>query len=174
MNLAAFIRLDDSRFTGTARRASRAVGGLRRGITGLVSPLGAMVAGFAGAAGTIGLFWKSIGEASEAERARTTLKVLTGDAETAKRVFDELQEFSDVTPFSPQAVQEAGKQLLAFGFGLDEINGLLTDGGDLAAAFGGNLTDVARVFGRLRSGDFGEAFERYVRRVPRFLGWRHL
>lgn len=160
MNLTAFIRLDDSRFTRTARGAARAVGGLTRRIGGLVTPLRAAIAGFAGAAGAVGLFWKSIGEAASAERARTTLAVLLGSAEQAKEVFDDLQAFSDVTPFEPGPVQEAGKQLLAYRFELEEVNGLLTDAGDLAATFGVNISETTRVLGRLKSGDFGEAFER--------------
>jgi hypothetical protein len=73
----------------------------------------------------------------------------------------DLLEFADVTPFNPEPVAAAGKELLAFGFAAREIKPLLSDVGDLAAAMGKDIGEVGGAFGRLNAGQFGEAFERF-------------
>jgi len=57
-------------------------------------------------------------------------------------------------------VMEAGRQLLAFGFKVKELKPLLRDVGDLSAGMKKPLEEVAGVFGRIKAGSFGEAFER--------------
>lgn len=105
---------------------------------------------------------RAIEVASRTEQFETSLTVLTGSAEQAKRVLAELDQFSLSTPFTPAEVQAAGRDLIAYGFQVEEIQGLLRNAGDAAATFADKirLEDVTRVFARIKAGDFGEAFER--------------
>lgn len=103
---------------------------------------------------------KSILEAGSAiEQWRTQFKVLAGDMEVANDLMADLMEFSEATPFEPEPIVESGKALLAFGFAAKDIKGLLADAGNLAAGMGKEIDMVANAFGRIRSGDFGEAME---------------
>lgn len=134
--------------------------GLQRSMSGLIG----QIAAFAGAAGVGALaglgLKKSISGAADSEDLRTTFRVLLGDAKRTGEAMKEATDFADLTPFDPVPVQEGYKTLLAYGFALKDIKGLMTDAGDLASVMKVNLGDVTKVFGRLQSGDFGEAFER--------------
>lgn len=71
-----------------------------------------------------------------------------------------LSKFAASTPYETQEVLGGGKQLLAAGVGVKNLQGLLTDAGDLAAGMRVRLEDAISSITRLRSGNFGEAFER--------------
>lgn len=158
MKLAAAIRLDDSRFTPQARRANQGVSALVSGVGRMVGPLAAFAAGFISARAAVSGFNRAVAEARSAERLETTLEVLTGSAARAKEVFTDLMEFSDLTPFEPGPVAAAGTQLVAYGVELTHIKDMLRDAGDMAAVFNKPLEETVGIFGRLKSGDFGEAF----------------
>ena len=160
MRLASKITLNNSQFKRAAAQNRSALGGQVRGLRGLVAPLAAVTAGYLSGRAAVSQFFGALSTAAGAERTRTTFKVLLGDGQKAKELFDDLTEFSDVTPFEPRPVQDAAKFLLASKFEADELRSILTDTGDLASVMGVNLMDVARVMGRLNSGDFGESFER--------------
>jgi len=98
---------------------------------------------------------------NEMEQYGVTLKVLLGDQEKANTALDMFNDFALETTFQLPEIINAGKMLLSFGFELDEVNGLLRDSGDLAAAFGRDLSEVIDIFGRLKSGaPAGEALQR--------------
>lgn len=91
------------------------------------------------------------------EQSELTFKVLFGSAEQAKAKMQELVQFAAKTPFELPGIVDAAKKLETFGLSSTKY---LKDAGDLAAAFNVEISEVASAFGRLNSGDFGEAFER--------------
>lgn len=96
------------------------------------------------------------------EDAITTFTVFLKDGEKAKKLFDDLSDFADSTPFSSTDVVSAGTTLLQAK--IDDLKGVLRDAGDLAAANkskGVSLADTSNAFARVQAGDFGEAFERF-------------
>lgn len=100
---------------------------------------------------------KGIQNLASIEQNTLTFEVLFQDADKAKRKMEELVQFAKVTPFELPGIVEAAKALETFG--LDSTK-YLKNAGDLAAAFNVEINEVARAFGRINSGDFGEAFER--------------
>ena len=163
MNLAATMSLDAGRFLQPLNAARSALGGF----TGAVSTLGNIGNIFTGIQSAIGLAKGAFGPFSEAIKAAannedlaTTFRTLLGDARLAAKAMKEATDFADATPFDPEPVQQGYKTLLAYGFALKDVKTLMTDAGDLASVMKVELGDVTRVFGRLKSGDFGEAFER--------------
>ncbi|ADD28708.1 hypothetical protein [Meiothermus ruber] len=78
----------------------------------------------------------------------------------AQETYAMLARFAAQTPFETQEVLAGGKQLLAAGVNVKNLQGLLKDAGDLASAMGVRLEDAISPLTRLRSGNFGEAFER--------------
>jgi len=95
------------------------------------------------------------------EQARISLTTFTGSQEKATKAMGTFREFARTTPFALPEIVSAGKSLLAYQFRLSDVEGVLRDAGDAAAGTGRGLGEVTRAFGRLKGGDFGEAFERF-------------
>lgn len=100
---------------------------------------------------TTGFFGKFIKEASKIEDLTVQFQTLTGSLENAKDLIADLQTFAARTPFKLQGIAEASRALLAFGFEQDEIIDRLRELGDVAAAAGADLFDIAFVFGQVRA-----------------------
>lgn len=147
-------------FVGDAGRALNSVTTFKRGMSSLIAPLAQVAGVVGGTALIVDTFRDSITKAANMESLETSFRALLKSGTAAKAMVKDLTEFADVTPFDPVPVAAAGKQLLAFGYAAKTVKPLLGDIGDLAAAMEKPLEEVATVFGRLKSGDFGEAFER--------------
>lgn len=78
----------------------------------------------------------------------------------AKNLMNQLIDFADKTPFESEEVIASGRTLLAAKIPREEIKGFLQDAGDLAAGANTSIEEVSRAMSRIKSGDFGEAFER--------------
>jgi hypothetical protein len=79
--------------------------------------------------------------------------------ESAK-LFLQANQFAAVTPFETGPVVDATKNLLAFGFNAkSELFPTLERAGNLAAGMNKPLGEVVDTIGRLKAGQFGEAFE---------------
>ncbi|MCL6529705.1 MAG: hypothetical protein K6T70_06250 [Meiothermus ruber] len=118
-------------------------------------------------AGAAGLTTKSIFDAlGFKEQQLISLRVMLrpqfgADAgRMAQQTYAMLTRFAAETPFETQEVIAGGKQLLAAGVAVRNLKGLLRDAGDLAAGMGVRLEEAISPLARLRSGNFGEAFER--------------
>lgn len=74
-----------------------------------------------------------------------------GDANKAKKLIAELTKFSIVTPFTPEQVNKAAKSLLAFGVQAKDIIKTLKFLGDVSAGTGKDLSEMAIIFGQIRS-----------------------
>ncbi|MBD2705617.1 hypothetical protein IC229_33725 [Spirosoma sp. BT702] len=137
------------------RNFDRGLGRLAKNIqstgTSLTTYLTLPLAGLAGA---------GLKAASDMEQAGVSFRVLLKDANLAAQTVNDLKSFAATTPFEFSDVQSGAKQLLAYGFAVGDLKTLLTDAGNLASGFGVEIGEVTRVLGRLKSGDFGEAFER--------------
>lgn len=108
--------------------------------------------GAAGAILAIGTAVKSlIGAASKMEDIQVQFQVLTGNVNTARRVMQDLADFSAGTPFQFEDIAEAGKKLLGFGFAASELKDRLREIGDVSAALGTPLGDLALIFGQVRA-----------------------
>lgn len=159
MNLAATLSLENRGFLNPLAAGQAAIGAFKSAIGGMVAPLIAL----AGAGSIAGLAMKSITSAADNEDLTAKLKVLTRDINVARSVLKELNSFADVTPFEPEPVQRAGVALIGAKFAATGLKDVLTDIGDLAAGGMGdlsqNLEEVVSAFGRIKAGQFGEAFE---------------
>ena len=107
----------------------------------------------AGAAFTgIGLaIGKIVGIAAEMEKTQIQFEVLTGSATKAKNIMQELSDFSAKTPFQFGDIASAAKKLIGFGFQAEEVVGHLQNLGDVSAAVGTPLGELATVFGQVKA-----------------------
>jgi hypothetical protein len=165
-NISYLIQVRNAAALGALRQTIGAVHGLRDAVSGAfdrarsMAFFGGMAAGATAVAASVYGIKRAIDEAATAETRFTTMKVLLKDAEAARAAITEAVAFSDVTPFEPGAVVDATKGLIGANFQLREMRGLLEDAGDLAAASNVDLGETVRLFARLNSGDFGQAFAR--------------
>lgn len=103
---------------------------------------------------------KGLMAASSMQRELKSLEALGGSAEFARQQFAWFDARATKSIFNLTELVEAGKLMTAFG--LDAQHWLpLAD--DLAAGMNKRLEDVADVLGRLKAGQFGEAFEQLRR-----------
>ena len=105
---------------------------------------GLAIGGAATAAAGLGL----VKLASDAETLTTQFKVLTGSADDAKMMMENLSTFASGTPFGKTELAEAAQTLLAFQFGQEEVIPLLKNLGDVAAGSGAQIGDLATILGR--------------------------
>lgn len=111
--------------------------------------------------GGVGLGGKSIIDAVGArEQNLITLEVQVGGVERAKNVYKNLARFAAVTPFETPEVLQGGRMLLAYTYNTKQLLPILTRAGNLASGVNKPLSETVEVFGRLKAGDFGDAFER--------------
>jgi hypothetical protein len=137
---------------GTAAlSAGNAILGLAKGLA---------IAGAAAAAvgGVVGKF--AVESAVEFDTMTRKFEAFLGSAEEAKRTMAFIQNLAGPSLFETKDLAKAGTLLAAYGLNVQKVLPLADK---LAAAMGDtgeSVSEVARVFGRLKAGDFGEAFER--------------
>lgn len=99
----------------------------------------------------LGIAGAAIKAAADQEQLMVSFTTMLGSAEKAKTLMAELSEFSASTPFQLPEVNNAAKQLLAFGFSAEELKPSLTTLGDISAGLNIPLGDMAYLFGTSRA-----------------------
>lgn len=94
-------------------------------------------------------FLKMIKDASKMETIITKFKVLTGNVKIAKKHVAELTKFSAQTPFQLEQIAESSAVLQAFGENVTDVRGKLRQIGDVAAATGQPLKQIAVIYGQV-------------------------
>jgi tape measure domain-containing protein len=126
-------------------KADKKASSFAKGLTKALAP-----AAIAAGALAVGLN-ATIKQAARFEAIGAQFEVLTGNAQSARVALEELKEFSAGTPFQFEDIANAGKKLLGFGFEAEELADRLREIGDVSAAVGAPLGDVALVFGQVRA-----------------------
>lgn len=85
------------------------------------------------------------------EQLNIAFTTFLGSAAKAKKVIGDLTQFAIVTPFTPEQVNGAAKALLAFGVSGENVIPVLKRLGDVSAGTGKDLTEMAIIFGQIRS-----------------------
>jgi len=111
----------------------------------------------------IGAGGAAVASAIEFEQLEARLRVLTGSAEAGAAVFERIKKFAASTPFEVTDLVKATSQLIAFGFSADEALDSLQYLGDIAAATGSNINDIALILGQART--VGVAFTQDLRQL---------
>ena len=125
----------------TAGVVNRLAGGIRRFGFGLVA---------AGAAfGALQVPF--LRQFAELEKIQVGFEQIVGSAEKGKAVFKDLQKFQQGTPFDLISIKNAGQTLLVFGTDVKDLRLELTALGNIAAASGGSIEDLAFVFGKAQT-----------------------
>jgi tape measure domain-containing protein len=138
-------RLDKSnkslRDTGSSARTAS------KGVNGLVSALRPLLAALA----VVGTGKFVIFQTAELERQTKALTVLTGSAETAKQIVQEIKEFGAVTPFKSSELIEVAKRMKAFGFETENVVDITKRIADIAGTAGADIDGVALAIGKVQA-----------------------
>lgn len=99
--------------------------------------------------GVIGaVFVKS---AADLQQTSKSFEVLTGNVDTANKLFGQLATYANRTPFEFPQIAKAGQTLLGFGIQSDKVYDNITMLGDIAAATGADFESLALVFGQVNA-----------------------
>jgi len=105
-----------------------------------------------GIAGTIGAGLTAVVKAgSELQTLRVGFRSIMGGAEEAGRMVDMLNKFTAETPFRLEEVGSSARQLLAVGTASEDVTKQLRMLGDIAAASGNSITDIAAAFAKVQA-----------------------
>lgn len=85
------------------------------------------------------------------ETLGTSFRTMTGSGENAQKLMQDLRDFGARTPFEIEGIGGATKQLLAFGVVQKDIIPTLTTLGDISSGAGVPLSDMAAIFGKMKS-----------------------
>ncbi len=85
---------------------------------------------------------------AELEQIQVAFEQIVGSVEKGRAVFKDLQKFQTGTPFDLVSIKTAAQTLLTFGTGTEDLRIELTALGNIAAASGGRIEDLANVFGK--------------------------
>ena len=122
-----------------ARRASSAMDGMTAAAKRTGSALSGIRSAFSGIGGTLAALGVTAGAVKmaqltmDAEKTAISFGVLTGSAEKAKTLLDDMRKLDKKTVFGLQELSQAQKLMMNFGVGTEEAFGILT-----------NLTEVAQ------------------------------
>ena len=147
----AYVELNSRGF----RTVGGAIRGIKSGMGSLVSfatgPVAVAFAGVGAAAGLITGAMKSISVAASLEQTEAQFTSLLGSTELAQQKMEELQDFSASTPFQFDGLADSAKTLLAFGTANDQIIPSLRVLGDVAAATGNDVNELANIYGKVKA-----------------------
>lgn len=152
--LSYTLRLKDL-FSKTMQGAANQVKGLdgkMSGLTNRLSGLGTMMTG-AFSIGAVVSFGKAVIESlKNYEYFHASLRtLLKGNENATKALESQLVNLAKTTPFELTEVQQATKQLMAYGFKAGDVIQTMRTLGDVSSGIGAPLGDIAYLYGTLKT-----------------------
>lgn len=132
------------------QRTAGVVGGAFSSMATWGRQLGAAV-GIAGAAAFTALGVSAIKGAAGVEQTRIAIQAMTGSADVARNIMQQVTAFAAQTPFRFPELADSVRQLIAFGFSADDAIGSMKMLGNVAAGVGAPLSDIGYLYGTLRA-----------------------
>jgi len=108
-------------------------------------------AGMAIAAGVGAGLTAIIKSGADLQKLRVGFRSIMGSAEGAAEMVGKLNKFTATTPFRLEEVSRSARQLIAVGTGVDDVNDRLRMLGDIAAASGNSISDIAAIFAKVQA-----------------------
>ncbi len=143
-SIAATFIAKTAPFESGVRRARGSMDTFGKSVIRTAAKIGAALGG-------IQFFKTGIGLAAQLEQNTIAIKSFTGSVESANALIQQVRDFAASTPFQLNDLIAASKQLLAFGVSADKVRGTLHVLGNLAAASGANIGELAQIFGKIKS-----------------------
>lgn len=93
----------------------------------------------------------AVKSAADLETLETSFVSLTGGAEQAAMMMQQLNEFTAQTPFQIEAVANSARQLIASGTDISQVNEQLQFLGDIAATSGKSIDEITAIFAKVQA-----------------------
>lgn len=129
-----------------------------RGLDGTAAQANTRIAGMAAVAGRLIAAYAGIesvrfvfGSAAELESQTRSLEVLTGSAEQARDIVQQLQQLGAVTPFTSAELIDTAKRLQAFGVETEKVVEITRRLADVSGATGAELAGLATAYGQVQA-----------------------
>ena len=90
-------------------------------------------------------------QTAQLETQTKALEVLTGSAEKAQKIVQEIKEFGAVTPFKSSELIEVTKRMKAFGFETEQVVDITKRIADIAGTAGADINAVALAVGKVQA-----------------------
>lgn len=123
---------------------------LMGGIVGKVKAAAIGAAAALTAAGTAATTF-GLKSAADFEQTRIGIENMLGSADKARALLGDISKFAAQTPFEFPELAQATKQLIAFGFSGEDAFNTMKQLGDVSAAVGAPINDLAYLMGTLRT-----------------------
>lgn len=152
--LSAKLTLDNKQYMSALGTASTGTSTFQNKAVGATVALGkfAAAAATATASALVGLGTIIVKNTSELEQNKVSFEAMLGSADKATKLLSDLAEFAKETPFELGGLQTYSKQLLAYGFSLDELIPTLTTVGNISAGLGKeSLPILIRALGQIQA-----------------------
>lgn len=88
--------------------------------------------------------------AGDLEQLQVSLDVMLGSADATKNIISEWKTFAATTPFQLTEIAQSGKMLIAFGESSETVTETLRKLGNVSAAVGVPLNELAEIYGKAR------------------------
>ena len=88
---------------------------------------------------------------AELQKLKVGFRSIMGGADEAAAMVDKLNKFTASTPFRLEEVSRSARQLIAVGVGVDDVTDRMRMLGDIAAASGNNISDIAAIFAKVQA-----------------------
>lgn len=146
--------LDNKQYMSAIDQAdskTNALGGTSSKVAMSLKSLGvALAAVAAAAAGALSV--AIVKNTSELEQMTVSFEAMLGSAEAASVLLKDLAKFAKETPFELSDLQTYTKQLLAYGFAVDDLIPTLTTVGNISAGLGADtLPAIIRALGQIKA-----------------------
>lgn len=93
----------------------------------------------------------AVKQAANFEQTRTGLENMLGSADKARALLGDISKFAAETPFEFPELAQSVRQLVAFGFGAEDAFSTMKQLGDVSAAVGAPINDLAYLMGTLKT-----------------------
>lgn len=143
--LSAQIGKMGAKYEKTGKKINRSVKKMGSGLDGLA-------VGFAAVGAAMTLVTKfGVGAAASFETQQVAFGTLLGSMKEGKKLFEELKQFSAVTPLQLGDITKNAQALLAFGVGVEDVQTKLRQIGDVAQGNAEKLGRLTNAYGKLRA-----------------------
>ena len=88
---------------------------------------------------------------AELQTLKVGFRSIMGSAAGAADMVEKLNKFTASTPFRLQEVATSARQLIAVGVGVDDLNDRMRMLGDIAAASGNSISEIAAAFSKVQA-----------------------
>lgn len=94
---------------------------------------------------------QSIQLAMDYERSAIAFEVMTKSAVRGKKLLDDINRLAVDTPFTSAEIQQTAKQVMAFGFQVDDVIPVVSRLGDISIATGTDMDRLSLALGQVRT-----------------------